>query len=75
MTEAYIKRYIQRVLVLRDRRVPKNRHVYRNRVNRDLPFFNETVQLLCDCKSVILQRLLRLNANERSVTRLAHATL
>jgi hypothetical protein len=30
---------IQGVFVLRDRCVPKNRHVYRNRVNRDLLFF------------------------------------
>jgi hypothetical protein len=46
---------VQEVLVLRDRCVPKYRHVHRNRVNRDLLFFNETLQILCECKCVILQ--------------------
>jgi hypothetical protein len=51
---------IQAVLVLRDRCLPKNRHQNRNRVNRDLFFFNEILQFLCECKCVILQWFLRL---------------
>jgi hypothetical protein len=49
-------RQIQGVLVLRDRCVPKNCHVYRSHINQDF-LFPMKLQFLCECKCVTLHWL------------------